>query len=179
MTLPVNPNPAPSEQDKRIAGGHVIAMNRGVTVVDEEDADLEQYSWQAASNPLWSGRVYARTAACNFFTSHPAPMHKIIAQRMGITSECVDHIDGDSLNNRRSNLRGCTRGENVRNAKKRKNASSVYKGVSARSGKFAAQIKVSGKRFHLGTFTDELEAAKAYDAAAKLHFGDFARINFQ
>jgi hypothetical protein len=56
--------------------------------------------------------------------------------------------------------------------------SAAYKGVSARGKKWRAQICVNGRRLDLGTFSTPEEAARAYDSAARLHFGDFARCNF-
>lgn len=99
----------------------------------------------------------------------------------------VDHINGDSLDNRRSNLRLATSQENNRNAKKAAGKmrvmSSQYKGLSRvkdglRSKKWRAMLAIDRKRIHLGHFNTEEEAARAYDAAAKEHFGEFARLNF-
>ena len=90
----------------------------------------------------------------------------------------VDHIDGDGLNNRRSNLRACTHTENGRNRKLSKNNTSGLKGVNAReAGKWQAMIKTSGRILHLGVFDSKMEAAKAYDAAALRLYGEFARTN--
>ena len=92
----------------------------------------------------------------------------------------VDHRNGDSLDNRRANLRLATRAQNCCNVRKRKNTSSRFKGVSFRKnrGKWAAYIGVAGKRISLGYFDSEIEAAKAYDEAAKKYRGEFARLNF-
>ncbi len=91
----------------------------------------------------------------------------------------VDHIDGNPLNNVRSNLRVCTHKENLRNCISRI-GTSKYKGVhwSKVSSKWASAIIVDGKKKHLGVFHDEIEAAKTYDLAAVKHFGEFARLNF-
>ena len=94
----------------------------------------------------------------------------------------VDHIDGNSLNNQKYNLRVCKHGENLRNQKKQKNTSSKYKGVCwfKRDSKWVSKIKVNQKTINLGRFDadKEIEAAKAYDAAALKHFGEFANLNF-
>jgi hypothetical protein len=91
----------------------------------------------------------------------------------------VDHIDGNPLNNLRSNLRICTRKENQRNRIKTSGTKNIYKGVYANgSGNFKGQIVVDGKKIHLGTFCNEKDAAIAYDNASKLYFGKFARRNF-
>ena len=92
-----------------------------------------------------------------------------------------DHINGDSLDNRKANLRSATHLQNCWNARKSpQSAYSKYKGVTfdKMRQKWNAQICVNGKRIFLGTFKDETEAAKAYDSAAKRHFGEFAALNF-
>ena len=92
----------------------------------------------------------------------------------------VDHINGDGLDNRRDNLRVCTKKENQRNLRMSAKKQGVpFKGVDrAMSGKFRARIWADGKSRHLGCFTTVVEAALAYDHAAKQMFGEFARLNF-
>ncbi len=105
-----------------------------------------------------------------------------IPARSGIT---VDHRDGDPLNCRRTNLRRATRTESVRNRSKQHRhgpPASIYKGVSKKRGRHAkpwwAMIRVGGRRRHLGHFTNEHDAAVAYDGAARIYFGAFAALNF-
>ena len=92
----------------------------------------------------------------------------------------TDHISGDGLDNRKSNLRKCSKTQNVHNATIRLDNSSGYKGVSraTKSKKWQAQIRVDGKLIHLGLFTCLIKAAKIYDTAARKYFGEFARTNF-
>ncbi|MCK4959402.1 MAG: hypothetical protein KAT00_08370 [Planctomycetes bacterium] len=82
--------------------------------------------------------------------------------------------------NRRSNLRICTRRENSWNRHCSRSGKSRYKGVhwSEERGRFRATITFHGKRVHLGYFRDEVKAAKAYDKAARKHYGEFAYLNF-
>lgn len=91
----------------------------------------------------------------------------------------TDHIDGNGLNNQRRNLRPCTTAQNAANQTQQKGRSSLYKGVSWRKGrnKWRAGIKVNGKQINLGDFTNETEAALAYNKAAAEHFKEFARLN--
>lgn len=91
----------------------------------------------------------------------------------------VDHINGNTLDNRRENLRICTQKDNTRNRKKHKSNTSGYKGVSysKRLMKFVAGIKINGKRLHLGVFDSAMGAAKAYNKAAFIHFREFSRLN--
>ena len=93
----------------------------------------------------------------------------------------VDHRNGDSLDNRRANLRLATPTQNMHNRRKiRTKTSSQYIGASLdkRSGRWASKIRCHGKKIHLGCFGSDIEAAKAYDTAAKKYHGEFARLNF-
>jgi hypothetical protein len=107
-------------------------------------------------------------------------MHRFI---MGVEDSKVhiDHINHDTLDNRKSNLRLCTNSENRRNQKIRKGGSSKYKGVhKTRDNKvkpFRASIKFNQKCINLGNFAAELDAAIAYNKAALHYFGEFALLN--
>lgn len=90
----------------------------------------------------------------------------------------VDHIDGNPLNNQRSNLRLATPAQNKHNSRKRKATSSIYKGVSKLKNSWKAQITVHGKTTRLGKFETEKEAALAFDEAARKLQGPFAKLNF-
>jgi len=93
----------------------------------------------------------------------------------------VDHINHKGLDNRKANLREATHSENRYNRAKPSNpAQSKYKGVywRKRNRKWQAQINFNKKRIYLGTFSDEIEAAKAYDRAARKYHGQFAYLNF-
>jgi hypothetical protein len=140
------------------------------------DADFEMLSqWKWFCN---SGGYAART-----LTRRPHKwqirMHRVI---LGITDPSIDcdHRNGDKLDNRRENLRACTRAENMRNKAKMAIAcASPFKGVCwhKATNRWIASIKRNGESFHLGLFRVEEEAARAYDAAAKELFGEFARLN--
>lgn len=102
----------------------------------------------------------------------------------GYIPEFLDHIDGNKLNNDISNLRAATLIQNGMNQKKHKSmngkaTSSDYKGVTwdKQREKWRARISIEGKLKHLGRFTNEIEAAKAYNTAAIKHFGDYACLN--
>lgn len=90
-----------------------------------------------------------------------------------------DHRNGDGLDNRRLNLRAATRAQNARNRRDHA-SSSRFKGVgwSEAARKWKAQIGVDNRRIYIGVYSTEETAARAYDAAAREHFGEFARLNF-
>jgi hypothetical protein len=108
-------------------------------------------------------------------------MHRII---LGVTDRCqiVDHKNGNTLDNRRCNLRICTYAQNKQNARKRKSKTSKYKGVIWVKGRktlpWLANLRVNKKLVIIGRFNDEVEAAKAYDVAAIERYGEFACPNF-
>lgn len=94
-------------------------------------------------------------------------------------AEMLDHADGDRANNKWENLREATNAENQKNRRSLKGSRSKYLGVSwGKSNRaWQAQITVDGRRQHLGYFASEIEAAGAYDVAARQHFGEFANPN--
>ena len=126
------------------------------------------------------GRVLAlhELGLCRNYNRSIVGMHRVIMNAP--KGMLVDHIDGNGLNNRRSNLRLCTNKENARNARPSKGGSSRYKGVCWHKAKkkYDARIEVDGKRYCLGYFADEIEAAVTYDIKAMQLFGDFAYFNF-
>lgn len=157
----------------------VIPLTRGKqTVVDPVDVDLASRKWHALTAP--DGRTYAAWRPSS--TSRLILLHRIILERIlarALTrSELVDHIDNNSLNNRRSNLRLATKPENTQNQKRRCDNTTGYKGVTIRpeSQRYRAAITSNGKRYNLGTFDTPEEAYAAYCEAAKLLHGDFARL---
>lgn len=136
-------------------------------LLDKKDKHLLAYSWSI-------NKGYARGSV----DGKVVYLHQAIMNApKGFQ---VDHINGNRLDNRRSNLRVVSRMQNQQNRMvQQKNNTSGFKGVAWRKDKslWAAQIRVETKLKHLGFFSDILEASKAYDRAAKEYFGAYARIN--
>lgn len=140
-----------------------------VALVDDEDFEwLSRWKWSYNQN----GYAIRNSKVRKKQTRHY--LHREILQ--ADRSQRVDHIDGDPLNNQRSNLRICSQAENVQNSRIRSDNKSGFKGVSfhARSGKWQASICTKGSRNHLGLFNTVEEAADAYLEASKLHHGEFS-----
>lgn len=107
-------------------------------------------------------------------------IHRIIMQRhlSSVEKECVDHIDGNPLNNQKENLRYCSYWENTLNASSAKNSSSQYRGVSKTlEGNWEVAIIINGKNKSIRVFQKERLAAIAYDILAKKRNGKFHRKN--
>ena len=143
------------------------------TIIDDEDAEkVAPYSWCATwhqNTRTW--RVVARV------TGRHTLLHRLIMDAPAGVQ--VDHINGDPLDNRRSNLRLCNNQQNHANMGKRSNTTSQYKGVCwfKPARKWSARIKVNYKSISLGYFDNEIDAARAYNEAATQYFGEFARLN--
>lgn len=152
-----------------------------VALVDDRDYELVmQYRWYVLERPgTETRRPVGPYAGANWKeqgrTRHIL-MHCLI---MGVKG--IDHRDHDGLNNQRSNLRVATGSQNNQNMRPKRGARSPYKGVtwSSQHRKWQARIKADGYIHHLGSFLSELEAAYAYDAAARQMFGEYACPNFQ
>ena len=91
----------------------------------------------------------------------------------------VDHINGNGLDNRMSNLRICSQAENMMNKNKYKNNKSGYKGVWFHKNKkrWEVQIRVGGRKIYLGVVKSPKTGAMIYNSAAKKYFGEFAKLN--
>lgn len=151
-----------------------------VALVDDEDYELvKEYSWHKG---IGDSIVYARAWVRGAVPKRKIRMHQLI---LSVAKPMrPDHINGNGLDNRRENLRPCTNAQNACNAKKQRSAhssnpSSAFKGVTwlKKNKRWLAQIAPNGKWIYLGCFDSETEAAQAYNKAALIHFGEFARLN--
>jgi hypothetical protein len=150
-----------------------IKLVRGqFTKVDDEDYK------HLAGFPSWylnSGSVVCSINGVKFYMHH-----EILGKPL--KGLCIDHIDGDILNNQRSNLRHVTYSINRQNQRKFRTTASGYQGVhpysSYRPKRFRATIVHNKKYIHVGSFKTVEEAAKAYDKKALELYGNYAKLNF-
>lgn len=146
----------------------IIKSTNGYEILVDDSV----YAW--ASKYRWSVNSHSdRDSKTVMHTRTHIAMHRLI---MGNPrGKFVDHIDGNQLNNQRSNLRLCTNSQNLRNQKINSRNTSGYKGVTFRKdrNKFRAIIL---DRF-IGYYDTAIDAAKAYNQAAIKEFGEFARLN--
>jgi hypothetical protein len=148
-----------------------IPLTRGLwAVVDAADYErLSKYRWYAS--PSGGGKMYARR---NTKTGTVLMHREIMHTPKGMH---VDHRDRNGLNNRPDNLRNCTPAQNEYN-KPPRGKRSRFKGVYPDGDKWYAVIKHKGKTYYLGTFDDEIEAARARDRKARELEGEYAYLNF-
>lgn len=170
----------------------IILADGGICWVSWEDRDLANYNW------------YNNHKGCSGYAIHSIgkksdpiilpfairtkkiPMHRLIALRMGLKIDAmnVDHINRNSLDNRRANLRAATSSQNHANTKRRpsrmKQCDTGYKGVYRYppNKSFTAYVQFNGRTLYIGSFKSASDAARAYDNRARELFGEFASLNF-
>jgi hypothetical protein len=147
----------------------IFKINDIEVLIDEElYYDIIKYTWQVNKNNYINGRVNGKTLK----------LHRYIMDYTG--DDCVDHINGNKLDNRRCNLRIVTCLQNSMNKLKSANCSSKYIGVTYAKdrNKWRAFISVNGEKKHLGQYINEIDAAKARDNATKIYFKEYGKLNF-
>lgn len=152
-----------------------IPLTRGqAAIVDAEDFEwLMQWKWQAGKHRVgWRAVRTAKLPMRQSFLMH----RQIMNCQDGMV---VDHINGNTLDNRRSNLRICNHQENRFNSRQhRPNKHAQFKGVHPNRDKWRAIIMKDRKYIHIGTFPTQEDAARAYDEKAVELFGEYACLNF-
>jgi hypothetical protein len=143
-------------------------------VVDDEDYDrVIQYRWHLSQRRKGFYTITARVGGVR------CEIHQMLIQT---GAQTIDHINRDRFDNRKCNLRPASFTQNQANRDRLPNNTSGYKGVSfyrdPTKGYCRSQIRYRYRKFHLGNFTCEIEAARNYDVFALLLFGEFAVLNF-
>lgn len=163
--------PEVSEEDRR----SMVPLSKGmVAIVDPEDhEELSRHSWiiTESHRTYYASHVWRENGRRKGIL-----MHRLL---LGATPGMfVDHINGNGLDNRKANLRVCTLQQN--NWHSRPLAERRYKGARFRKcrGMWFSGITVNGQFIYLGQHPSEESAARAYDEAARKHFGEFAWLNF-
>lgn len=160
----------PADLVARYAGqaAHFLPVANGrFAVVDASDKEFVGSRWCLNAG----GYAYRHAVG-----KKPILLHQLI---LGVApgGQFVDHINGDRLDNRRCNLRFVDIYQSNRNRGPQRGRK--LKGFVVVNGRFLARIRVDGgKVLHIGSYSSEIEAARAYDAAARRHHGEFARLNF-
>lgn len=151
-----------------------INLSQGkVAIVDDADfAELSRSKWFVTANGYAIRNI--RTGLLKYTNE---TMHRVIMNPPAGMD--VDHINGNKLDNRRANLRICTRSQNLRNSAAHSDNASGFKGVSwfKPAQRWKARIWVDNKEKHLGYFDTPEAAALAYNEAAKKYHGEYARLN--
>lgn len=140
----------------------------GMAIIDKEDYEtVKKFNWYLDGQ-------YPAT----YLDGKRIRLHRFLNREL--KSKHIDHKDGDTLNNRRSNLRKANAHLNMGNSRVRKynTKTSKYKGVSWLSDKWQARITVHRKGIYLGCYENQIDAARAYDKGALKYFGEFAALNF-
>ena len=153
-----------------------IELSRGYkAIVDDEDYErLSQWAWKIST---CNSGVYAT----RWVPESDSNRRQLVRMHVDImnppTGMLVDHVNGDTLDNRRCNLRVCTKGQNQMNMRRNSRNTSGYRGVHwhAKCGKWVAMIKVNGERHYLGLFESVEAAAVAYAEASRKYHGEFGR----
>jgi hypothetical protein len=155
-----------------------IPLTKGkFALVDDTDYEfLSQWKWEWRSTRHRGHSGYAIRRPTVDGKRIILRMHRVL---LGVTDPQVevDHVNGNGLDNRRSNIRACTRSQNQANQRKRGRFKGVYPSHN-RKNKYLALVGVEGKSVYLGVFPTAIAAAKAYDKAAREYHGEFACLNF-
>ena len=158
-----------------------LTQNRIALVDDQDFLRLSEFKWFTLKR---RNTCYAATFTGMWDSKRRRGrilllMHRVILRLPAGRQPCVDHMNGNGLDNRRKNLRVASMSQNLANSKQRwANNTSGYKGVSfhKRGHMWTAQITVNYKKIHLGCFQSPEEASGAYRQAAKKFFGQFSRF---
>jgi len=156
-----------------------LTQNKVVLVDDDDFPRLSQHKWFAHYCLSTKDYYAVRNGSRKLSKRTLIWMHREIMK--ATKGQEIDHINGNRLNNSKSNLRFCNHTQNMQNKQRKGIFSSQYKGVCWHKNHkiWEAKITYYKKQINLGYFKDEIQAAKAYDKKAKELFGEFACLNFK
>ncbi len=164
-----------------------IELTRGQQVIVDDDIYdyLNRWKWFSCKRTTKRGiqwyahRQYRDQTITN---RRGKPKQILVSMHRAIMnapeSKHVDHVNGNSLDNRRKNLRFCNPTQNLQNQRRLPNAENPYKGVTRAHGAWRAFITYNKQTIYLGRFGNPKSAAKTYDKLAQILFGEFACLNF-
>lgn len=150
-------------------GACEMVLTRGyVGLIDESDAErVEAYSWYASLSAKGRSPYASAWLPC---LGKAVSMHRLL---LCFPLLHVDHANGNTLDNRRCNLRLARNGQNIANSQRRSDSPTAFKGVQKHHKRYRASVASA----RIGSFSTPLEAALAYDKAAIERWGEFAKTN--
>lgn len=167
-------NPYPTDESDEHNNGVIEFSIKGYQcLISSQDSDLLELWWTPFKAKFTDTVYLSRTSNGINIQIHRTILGRVLGRPL-LSSELVDHRDGNGLNNTRENLRLATHAQNVWNSAVQKRNKLGTKGVSQVGRKFVAQIGIKGKPRYLGVFSTVEEAQAAYMDAARLHYGEFA-----
>jgi len=167
-----SPEPSVSNQTSPASFCFIPLTQGKFAIVDAEDyVKLSKYNWRCHIGHLTYYAIRGNGKNRIFMHTQIKPPPEGME---------IDHVNGKGYDNRKINIRHCTRNQNMQNRHKRARGTSYYKGIylEKNTNRWRAQIIVNGKRYRLGRYNSEIDAAKAYDKKAKELLGKYACTNF-
>lgn len=151
----------------------IVPLTKGYeAIIDAEDMHIaDSVNWSAMVPKSKSGKEYSPYA----IRGYGILLHREIMQAK--KGQILDHINGNTLDNRKSNLRFCTHSQNMQNSQRHETNTSGHRGVRFRKdrNKWRSEIYFNGKYIHLGLFENKIDAISAYEQKSAELFGDFKR----
>jgi len=157
-----------------------VVIDGHETLVDEDIAiAMGEYQWFAMIDRKGAGGVLGqKNRKASFTQERPVKLPRLVTGAR--PKQIVDHIDGNTFDNRRQNLRLVTKAQNCMNSAPRPGGASKYKNVvwCKNTGKWRSRAKVNRRVINGKRFVSEIDAARHADKMAREHYGEYARLNF-
>lgn len=157
--------------------GNSDSYSSYITQVDDDDVDwLNLWNWTLS--PV--GYAYRKkhwTENGKHLASNIL-LHRELMNCSDDNDVVVSHIDGNKLNNQKSNLLICTRVQHAKNVGTKNKKTSTFRGVSRSGTRYRATITINKVLTNIGLYATEIEAAQAYDRWVIENLGKSGRLNF-